>query len=294
VVDRSPIVAYPTDSLYQALERMGQTTAAGLPVVADPHLNRLVGYLSMPAISRALEQHVSELRVRPEAIRSSFDDPLRYVSVEEAMSDAVVRLSPNTSLAEAVGRLTQAGLHAAVVLTEDGSLDGVVTVTDLETAVTRASTNAPVGEYAARPVVAARPTQTVAQALRQPGAEGLRQLPVLADRGSTAEVVGMLRRQDILAAYLEGRSRITTGGPRRRSLAGKGITSVEVAVERAARANGHTLLELGLPLGVVVTAVHRGEADLIPRGNLRLITGDRVELSAAAGDLPRALQLLRG
>src|SRR5690606_29955766 len=89
VLQLDPAIARPGDSLYQALERMTHTMAPALPVVDDRGPGHLVGYLSMSALSRALEQHVSDLRVRPEALRSAFDDPFRYVLVEEAMTPHV-------------------------------------------------------------------------------------------------------------------------------------------------------------------------------------------------------------
>jgi hypothetical protein len=59
-----------------------------------------------------------------------------------------------------------------------------------------------VDEVATRNVVVARPQQTVAEALAQPGAEGLRQPPAVEDRDGALEPVGVLRRSDVVSASL--------------------------------------------------------------------------------------------
>src|SRR5690606_4346497 len=99
--------------------------------------------------------------------------------------------------------------------------------------------------------------------------------------------------QDIVAAYLQGRARISTVRTNSNGVHAE-VTSAEVAVERLAAANGRTLAELGFPRGVVVIGVRREDTLLIPRGGLRLLTGDRVQLMASGDDLPSALRLLTG
>jgi hypothetical protein len=167
-------------------------------------------------------------------------------------------------------------------------------VTDLELAAPQSASGSRIIEHAKRPVMVARLDQTVAEVLQQPGAEGLRQFPVVASAAGETQVIGMLRRQDIVAAYLKGRTRIASFRRRVSDGASQAIESVEVPVERTAPANGRTLVQVGLPQGVVVVAVHRDDTLLISRGNLRLVTGDRVQLMGASRDLPRALQLLQG
>ena len=58
-----------------------------------------------------------------------------------------------------------------------------------------------------RTVITARPSQRVADALAQPGAEGLRQLLVVEGNGRQRRTVGLLRRSDVVAAYLRARDR---------------------------------------------------------------------------------------
>ena len=60
------------------------------------------------------------------------------------------------------------------------------------------------------------------------------------------------------------------------------LVAVDYIVEHGHRANGLTLAEIRLPSDAVVTAVERDGVVLVPRGRLRLLTGDRVRVMTSA------------
>ena len=107
----------------------------------------------------------------------------------------------------------------------------------------------------------------------------------------------MLRRSDVVAAYLRGRDRQVLLARRARSLANtdRGETvAVDLVIGAADAANGTTLGELQLPRGALVTAVLRAGAMLVPSGQLRLQAGDHVQLVATSETHAEALRKLSG
>lgn len=105
--------------------------------------------------------------------------------VRQAMGRRFETVSESTPLRRAANRLAAAGAHAALVVDEEGILTGIVTVGDIERAAAEHSDQA-IGAIASRKLLVARPSQTVAEALSQPGAEALRQLPVVEDHSGKA------------------------------------------------------------------------------------------------------------
>lgn len=97
--------------------------------------------------------------------------------------------------------------------------------------------------------------------------------------------VALLTRADVVLAYARGRKRLAAATERARALGrpeAGGVAPIELAVERTDDANGRTLAELDLPQQAADTAVQGNGAVLIPRGPLRVLTGDRVRILSSA------------
>jgi len=214
-----PIVAYPTDGLHTALQRMVRAAISALPVVDRRRPDRLLGLLRMTDLARVLDAEVGALASRPEGVRSAADDPLRYVAVEEAMSRPFVSVREDEPLAAVVARLSSTADHAALVVDAGGALVGIVTTTDLARGAAGALAEAPVSEVATRRVVTAHVGQLIADALAQPGAESARQLPVIGERDGCRVPLGLLRRSVVVVAYLRGRERLASASARARARA---------------------------------------------------------------------------
>ena len=292
------LIAYPGDSLHTAFQRMIRSNVEGMLVVARANPESVVGFISLSELARVLDVQVNELARRPEHMQALGDDPLRFVMVDDAMSHDFRAVTVDTPVSEAAELIASHGDHAALVLDERGSLTGIVTLTDVRRARAARLGEEPatVAEIATRPVIFARKGQFLENALAQPGADTLRQLPVIVEEDGRRTPVGLLRRSDILSAYLRGREQRADIGPNGHrnghSADADEVVVAEATVERNSWANGLTLAELGLPAGVVVTVVERDGHLLVPSGQLRLLSGDHVRLLGARNRLTLALGML--
>lgn len=286
------VVAYPSDSVHTALQRMARAGVSRLPVVDRDAPQRLAGILDMQDIASVLETEVRELQARPErAVGAPLDDPLRSARVEDVMSRRMETVQEGALVMRVANRLASSGRHAALVVDAEGTLRAIVTQTDLEHAADAA--DRPVDEIAHHNVVVARPDQTVADALAQPGAEGLRQLPVVEERDHRLVPVGLLSRSDVVAAYLRSRDRQSRIARRAAELSDHAdgqVSSLELRVARGGPVDGATLAELRLPRDAVITAVIRKGTVVIPRGQVQLQPGDRVQILTTAEARPEVLR----
>jgi CIC family chloride channel protein len=279
------VVAYPSDNLHTALQRMTRSGVSRLPVVERERPDELVGILTTRDLAAALDLQVGAFAERSAARGTvSEADPLRSVLVREAMSREFVTVPESSSVRRVAHRLAATTHHAALLVNEEGALTGIVTPRDLEQAAND-DPDRPIRAIATRAVVVARPMQSIGEALAQPGAEALRQLPVVEEQGDKRVLVGLLRRSDVLAAYLHARDRRTRIARRAKSLATEhagDVVTLELAIGPSDPAVGRSLAEVGLPRDSVVTSVLRDGRLIIPRGQVRLQPGDHLQVLASA------------
>jgi len=231
-----------------------------------------------------LDLEISSLAARPRRNEAVSDDPLRTVLVREAMKTRFETVPESQSIKRVANRLAIEGAHAALLVDDDGALKGIVTVGDLANAADE-GTDRPVSAIASRRVIVAGPADSVSDALAVPGAEGLRQIPVVEELDGLQVPIGVLNRQDVVAAYLRSRDRQAQIARRARDLTRENpdtVERLELHIKPGDPAAGRTLAELGLPATAVVTAVFREGKLLVPRGQLRLEPGDHVEILASA------------
>jgi signal-transduction protein with cAMP-binding, CBS, and nucleotidyltransferase domain len=293
---RINFVTYPAESLHTALQRMIRASVEGLLVVEREHPERLAGFISLSELARVLDLQVNDLARRPERAHDLSNDPLRFITVEEAMSKDFRVVQHDAAIPEVAELMATNGDHAAIVVDENGALAGIVTVTDLRRATIDkqdGDTQQTIGEIATRDVIVARAGQFLSNALAQPDAESARQLPVVEERHGVLTPVGLLRRSDVLAAYLRAREqRAYVNMKQRRESAENEVIMAEATVERDSQANGLTLAELGLPAGVIVTVIERHGHLVVPTGKTLLLAGDHVRLLGQRQLLSPALAML--
>jgi CBS domain-containing protein len=288
------VLAYPSDSLHTALQRMARAGVSRLPVVEREQPARLVGILTTRDLAAALDLEVTSLAARP-ASRwfPASDDPLRSIPVQAAMSRQFETMAGATPLTRVANRLAASGQYAVLVVDDAGVLAGIATLQDVVRAASADQGERTIGSIATRHLIVARPNQSVADAVTQPGAEALRQLPVVEERDGKPLPVGLLRRSDVVAAYLRGRDRQALIARRAHALAaaqaGEVIT-LDLAVGPNGGVAGYRLAELHLGHEALITAVLRDGAVLIPRGQLELQPGDRVQVLATPSGREAALQ----
>lgn len=279
------ILAYPADNLHSALQRMARAGVSRLPVVERERPDRIIGVVSMRDIGAVLDLELSALAVGPRSPAEVLEeDPLRTVLVREAMRRRFETVTEELSIKRVANRLSVAAAHAALVVNEEGVLRGIVTLGDLAKAADDGAER-PVSEIATKRVIVTRPDRSVSDALAQPGAEELRQIPVVEQRDGQQVPVGMLNRSDVVAAYLRSRDRQAQIAKRARSIereARDGVQRLDILIRDWDPAAGRTLAELGLPANAVVTAVLREGKLLVPRGQLGIEAGDHLQLLVSA------------
>lgn len=284
------VVAYPADSLHTALQRMTRAGISRLPVVERERPDRLIGILSMKDMSAILDLEITALATAPQRqqfqIPGRADDPLRSVLVQDAMRTKFETVTEDMPLKRVANRLAISNSYAALLVDDDGALTGILTLGDIEKAAEQEEgVELTAGDIAARAVVTASPTQSVSEALGQPGAEGLRQLPVVEQRDGKQYPVGLLSRGDVVAVYLRSRDRQAQIARRAETLAADrpdDVISLDLPVLATDAVVGHTLAELRLPRDAVITSVLRGGDLMIPRGHLRLEPSDRILIMTLA------------
>jgi CBS domain-containing protein len=168
-----------------------------------------------PALSQApqprpADSNPLEVAALHRATRAPVEgDPLVRLTVANAMLRSP-RLVPETEpLAGVRARLDHHG-RALVVVNANGDLVGIVTASDLRgRSAEEAGRPLMAGDVAVRRLVTARPDETLRSAARRMSRLGLRQLPVVAP--DSARPLGLLRRSDILQAYVHSLGEDTTG-----------------------------------------------------------------------------------
>jgi CBS domain-containing protein len=264
---------------------MARAGISRLPVVERERPDRIIGVVSMRDVGSVLDLELSSLAARPRRQEAVSEDPLRSVLVREAMKTRFQTVAPEQTIKRAANRLSAAGAHFALLVDEDDDkLQGIVTVGDLANAADE-DTDRPVSEIATKRVITAQAEMSVSDALALPGAEGLRQIIVTESRDGMMVPIGVLNRNDVVAAYLRSRDRQAQIARRARAITRENPDAVErldLTIGDRDAAAGRTLAELRLPSSAVVTAVFREGKLLVPRGQLRLEPGDHVEVLASA------------
>ncbi|MBN1369219.1 MAG: chloride channel protein [Dehalococcoidaceae bacterium] len=127
-------------------------------------------------------------------------NPMKEISVSQIMSRNFPTVDLNMPIDELSDKLKKSGHHGFPVLDENGNLAGVVTVTDLVSAMQRGSTeNMTVADIATRNPKVAYPDQTLHDVMVIIGSD-VGRIPVV-ERGNPQKLLGVLRRHNIVSAY---------------------------------------------------------------------------------------------
>jgi CIC family chloride channel protein len=127
--------------------------------------------------------------------------PLREVTVEEAMTRNFPTVPPTMSVRQLVTRLRRSGHHGFPVVNAKGEFVGVVTIADVEAAMTRGSRpDLTVDDIATKSVVVTYPDEYIHDVFVKLGTQDVGRIPVVA-RDNPKHLVGILRRHDVLIAY---------------------------------------------------------------------------------------------
>ncbi len=206
-------------------------------------------------------------------------DVLQTVTVGEVMTTSPRLIPQDMDVRTLMTEFTPSGTHGFAVVDDRNRLVGVVTVNDLQ----RPGDTA--GDICTKRVVTVTPDDPLFRAVRRMASLDVGRIPVLDP--VTREVVGILRRADIVRGYQRGISRslgvqqrASTG--RLRDLAGVGF--VEVVVDGGSPMAEQAVRDIPWPERSVLTSIRRAGEVLVPTGTTVIEPGDELVVLTADGD----------
>jgi CIC family chloride channel protein len=129
--------------------------------------------------------------------------PLKSVTVAQAMTHNFPTVPPEMLVSELITKLRKSGHHGFPVVDEQGQFQGVVTLSDVETAMSKENADVlTVNDIASKSVIVAYPDQYLHDVLVRPGARDVGRIPVVS-RDDPKQLLGVLRRHDILRSYIK-------------------------------------------------------------------------------------------
>ncbi|GGI04220.1 chloride channel protein [Egicoccus halophilus] len=212
-------------------------------------------------------------------------DVLQTVTVGEVMSavDGNV-VDEGADLDTVRRRLVETGAHGLVVVDAHARLVGVVAISDL----VRPGTTA--GQVATRRVLTVTPDDPAFRAVRRMASLDVGRLPVV--DGHTRQVVGVLRRADVVRAYQRGIARSV--GAQQRAASGRlrdlaGVGFVELVLQPGSPMAGCAVRDVTWPQRSVLTSVRRAGTVVVPSGDTVLEAGDELVVLTGQPDALREL-----
>ncbi len=210
------------------------------------------------------------LDVQDEQAPSPLDD-LFVATTMRTDTPIVSRLATIEDLANA---MNQSRSNVVAVADQRNRFIGLVTATDVASAVERQELNRRAYDLAVVAPIFVHPDDTLRYALSLLVEHDVRQLPVVA-RADETRLMGMLTQRDVLREVAQPTDRTQSQraapAPVRRLV---GAIEIEARVEPGSPAESSVVSELSLPEASVITAIHRRGEVVIPRGNVQLEAND--------------------
>jgi chloride channel protein, CIC family len=211
-------------------------------------------------------------------------DVLQTVTVGEVMSAGHPTVDASLDRTTLERRFTTTGSHGFAVVDGRGRLVGIVTRGDL------AREGLTAGALATRRVLSVAPDDPVFRAVRRMADLDVGRVPVVDP--TSRQVVGMLRRADVVRAYRRGINR--TLGAQQRAATGRlrdlaGVRFVEVLIDARSEVAGRVVSDVRWPERTVLTSVRRDGEVIVPTGATELRAGDELVVLTADGAAVRRL-----
>jgi CIC family chloride channel protein len=212
---------------------------------------------------------------------------MQALRVEEVMQTNVMSLKESDTLKEASDVFIRTRHHGLPVVNDAGELVGILTVSDIDRVHNEGKLDNTVGEVCTRDMEEAYPDETIGSALRKMSARDLGRLPVVA-RDNPRQLVGLLRRSDVIRAYdvaLTRRAALRHRAHQVRlgSISGEVVSVTEMVIQKDAPCVGKRVSDVEWPHDCVLATVRRGRQFLIPHGDTVLKPGD-VIVAVAEGN----------
>lgn len=210
------------------------------------------------------------LDVRDERAPSPLDE-LTVATTMRTDTPIVSRLATIQDLANA---MSQSRGNVVAVADQRNRFIGLVTATDVASAVERQELNRRAFDLAVVAPIFVHPDDNLRYALSLLVDHDVRQLPVVAREDET-RLMGMLTQRDVLREVAQPTDREpgqrAAPAPVRRLV---GAVEIEARVEPGSQAEATMVSQLPLPEASVITAIHRRGEVVIPRGSVRLEAND--------------------
>ena len=223
-------------------------------------------------------------------------DVMQGVTVSEAMTTDVDVVPLNMPLQELANEFERTHHHGFPVVNIEGKLSGVVSIRDLERAQTAGSIEGKaVSDIATTEGLSvAYPYEPMWAALRRLGIHDVSRLPVV-KRESSRELVGVVRRGDIIRAYHHAIIKRASHQHRVEVLRlGKldGTSFVDIDISPQSPVVGHRVSEINLPAECLIVSVRRGRKLYVAHGYTVFQAGDRVTVFADSDSIPKVRECL--
>jgi len=260
-------------------------------------LPMMIAVVTSSLLSQRLSREtIYTMKIRRRGIdlqRPTVTDLLDTVTVGEVMTRESEMVPLGMGLNELLERFTQTGHHGFLVVDAEEKLAGIVTTSDVQRSTIRGEADLTVADIATLSPLTCFPDQTVGEALAQLEGREVGRIPVV-DRLDPGRVLGILRRQNIIAAYsqlLKEHSSLQSASQRLR-LSVPGLVSLQVTIPAAAEVIGIPLSSIAIPSDALLIAVRRQGRTVIPRGETALAAGDVVTALASPAGAERVRSLL--
>ncbi len=211
-------------------------------------------------------------------------DVLQGLTVREVMVTPAPSIPEQAPLIALRDSLRDTGLRSLCVIDDAGTLVGIVTYKDLQSAFARGGEALTVGDICSRDIVMTTPDEPLGQAIRSMAARDLGRLPVVTP--GTHTPIGMLSRIDIVRGYNTAISRKiedqhTVERVRLHTFIGARV--LECVISPTAPIAGKQIRDIQWPSESVVASIRRGERLVVPHGDTVLRSGDAITFVTEPG-----------
>lgn len=199
---------------------------------------------------------------------------LSTLAVRQAMVALTIRFSAKQTLAEAEQQLANHIESGAPVLDEQGNLQGVVTVADIQRIPPEEREKQSIKDILHRDPLIVSPDDTLDEALEALTSQRVSWAPVVDAEamGSGQHVLGTLSAASIVRLY---RETLAKDSRRMRGLV-EGTVMIETVIKPGMPLANVPLREAQLPIGSLVVSIRRHDELLFPRGNTVILPEDVV------------------
>ncbi len=226
-------------------------------------------------------------------------DLLESVRVKDTMSTTFDAVPPSMPVADLVDEFERTHHHGFPVVDEAGQLVGVVSLGDLEREMLSGDfAHKTVADIATKEgLVVGYPDETVSAALWRMSMRHIGRLPIVA-RDTQRQLIGVLRRQDIIEAYehaIASRKDISSRLRELRETHEGKVQVLELTIPRNHHMVGRSVQDIGqtLPSNCILVSIRRGNTVIIPHGDTHMQEGDQLIALAVRGCIDEVTAMFR-